>query len=116
MAEKIGEGYDVVYSDEDKLDAATGELIEPFFKPAWSPEYFRGVMYVGHLLCVRREFAAKTPFDSAFDGVQDFEFMLRLSESGCRFVVGCAVTRCFAYSSQGALSRGQIIKLNRTSN
>jgi len=84
MAEKIGDGYDVIYSDEDKLDDATGKLVEPFFKPDWSPEYFRGVMYVGHLLCVRREVAAKTRFDSAFDGAQDFEFMLRVSETGAR--------------------------------
>lgn len=84
MAEKIREGYDVVYSDEDKLDDASGGLVEPFFKPAWSPEYFRGAMYVGHLLCVRREIARKTRFDSAFDGVQDFEFMLRVSETGAK--------------------------------
>lgn len=82
MAEKLREGYDAVYSDEDKLDHATGELVEPFFKPEWSPEYFRGVMYVGHLLCVQREIANRTRFDSAFDGVQDFEFMLRVSETG----------------------------------
>lgn len=82
MREKMSEGYDAAYSDEDKLDDATGQLVEPFFKPDWSPEYFRGVMYVGHLLCVRRGLAAKTQFDSAFDGVQDFEFMLRLSETG----------------------------------
>ena len=84
VAEKLREGYDVVYSDEDKLDDATGELVAPFFKPGWSPEYFRGVMYVGHLLCVRREIAIKTRFDPAFDGVQDFEFMLRVSETGAR--------------------------------
>jgi GT2 family glycosyltransferase len=82
MREKMGGAYDVVYSDEDKLDDATGDLVEPFFKPDWSPEYFRGVMYVGHLLCLRRELANKTRFDSTFDGVQDFEFMLRLSETG----------------------------------
>jgi len=81
MRENLGEGIDVVYSDEDKLDDRTGELVEPFFKPDWSPEYLRGVMYVGHLLCVRRELAQKTKFDSAFDGVQDFEFMLRLGET-----------------------------------
>ena len=84
MAEKMSEGYDVAYSDEDKLDDATGELVEPYFKPSWSPEYFRGVMYVGHRLCVRREIARKTRFDSAFDGVQDFAFLLRLSETGAR--------------------------------
>lgn len=84
MAEQLRAGYDVVYSDEDKLEEKTGRLVEPFFKPDWSPEYFRGAMYVGHLLCLRRELAKKHRFDSAFDGVQDFEFMLRLSEQAPR--------------------------------
>jgi GT2 family glycosyltransferase len=84
MSEKLLENYDVVYSDEDKLDEGTCQLGEPFFKPAWSPEYFRGVMYIGHLLFVRRDLAQKTRFDPAFDGVQDFEFMLRISETGAR--------------------------------
>ena len=82
LREAAAAGYDVIYSDEDKLDEKTGKLVEPFHKPDWSPEYFRGAMYVGHLLCVRRELAQRTRFDSAFDGVQDFEFMLRLSETG----------------------------------
>ena len=84
MAKQVGAGADVVYSDEDKLEESTGRLVEPFFKPDWSPEYLRGAMYVGHLLCVRRELALKTRLDSAFDGVQDFEFMLRLSEQSPR--------------------------------
>ena len=84
MADKVREGCDVAYSDEDKLDDDSGELIEPFFKPDWSPEYFRGAMYVGHLLCVRTALAVKTRFDSAFDGVQDFEFVLRASETGAK--------------------------------
>jgi GT2 family glycosyltransferase len=84
MQEKLLKGFDVVYSDEDKLEDTSGVLVEPFFKPDWSPEYFRGVMYVGHLLCVRHELAARTRFDSAFDGVQDFAFMLRLSEATSR--------------------------------
>ena len=84
MAEKFSEGFDAVYSDEDKLNDARGELVERFYKPDWSPEYFRGVMYVGHLLCVRRELAAKVQFDSTFDGVQDFEFMLRVGETGAK--------------------------------
>lgn len=84
MREKLDEGYDVVYSDEDKLDDSSGALVEPFFKPEWSPEYFRGAMYVGHLLCVQRDLARKTAFDATYDGVQDFEFMLRLSEGAPR--------------------------------
>ena len=83
LFEKAGaEGYDVIYSDEDKLEDKTGKLEEPFHKPDWSPEYFRGAMYVGHLLWIRREIAQRVRFDSAFDGVQDFEFMLRVSETG----------------------------------
>lgn len=71
---------DAVYTDSNKVDE-DGLPFEPFYKPAWSPEYFRGVMYVGHLLCVRRQQArALNGFDSHFDGVQDFEFFLRYSE------------------------------------
>ena len=84
MAEAVEKDFDIVYSDEDKLDDKRAELVEPFFKPDWSPEYFRGVMYVGHLLCVRRELACEVRFDPAYDGVQDFEFVLRASESGAR--------------------------------
>ena len=84
MAGKLREGFDVGYSDEDKLDDTSGLLTEPFFKPAWSPEYFRGAIYVGHLLCLRRELATSVGFDPAFDGVQDFAFMLRVSETNAR--------------------------------
>jgi GT2 family glycosyltransferase len=71
---------DVIYSDEDKLDG-NGRLCEPFYKPDWSPEYFRGVMYVGHLLMIRRSLIeAANGFDASFDGVQDYELMLRISE------------------------------------
>jgi O-antigen biosynthesis protein len=71
---------DVVYTDEDKLDRR-GRLREPFYKPDWSPELFRGVMYVGHLLLIRRSLVAQAGgLDPAFDGVQDFELMLRVSE------------------------------------
>ena len=80
MHKKIEEGFDAVYSDEDKLEDLTGQLTEPFFKPEWSPEYLRGAMYIGHLLCVRKELAHAVRFDSDFDGVQDFEFMLRVGE------------------------------------
>jgi O-antigen biosynthesis protein len=73
-------GFDAVYTDSDKADEA-GVCSEPFYKPGWSPEYFRGVMYAGHLLCVRREVALEIGgFDSRYDGVQDFEFLLRYSE------------------------------------
>lgn len=83
-AEKFEDDYDVIYSDEDKVEDVTRARVEPFYKPDWSPEYLRGVMYIGHLLCVRHELARRVRFDCAFDGVQDFEFMLRVSETGAK--------------------------------
>jgi GT2 family glycosyltransferase len=77
-------GLDAVYTDEDKVND-DGVCAEPFYKPDWSPEYFRCVMYIGHLLCVRRDMALKiNGFDGRFNGVQDFEFMLRYSEQTSR--------------------------------
>jgi O-antigen biosynthesis protein len=71
---------DVVYSDSDKL-TLHGVRADPFLKPDWSPVYALGAMYIGHLLVVRRALAeAVGGFDSAFDTIQDFEFMLRVSE------------------------------------
>jgi GT2 family glycosyltransferase len=75
---------DVVYTDSDKI-GMNGEISEPFFKPDWSPEYFRGVMYVGHLLVIRRSLLLEVGgCDGRFDGVQDYELMLRVSERTTR--------------------------------
>ena len=71
---------DALYTDQDTVDDR-GRTSWIFHKPDWSPEYLRHVMYVGHLLVVRRSLAARLGFRSEFDGVQDFEFMLRLGEA-----------------------------------
>jgi O-antigen biosynthesis protein len=71
---------DVIYTDQDYVEA-NGDTAQHFHKPDWSPELFRGVMYVGHLLVVRRTVALRVGgFDERFNNVQDYEFMLRLSE------------------------------------
>jgi GT2 family glycosyltransferase len=71
---------DALYSDQDKL-SARGARRAPFFKPDWSPTYALGAMYLGHLLVVRRSLLANSGgFDSRFDGIQDFELLLRISE------------------------------------
>ncbi len=82
VAQALGEDpeLDVVYSDSDKL-TAHGVRADPFYKPDWSPTYALGAMYIGHLLVVRRAVAERAGgFDSAFDKIQDFEFMLRVAE------------------------------------
>ena len=71
---------DIIYSDQDKIDSQQ-QRSEPFFKPDWSPVFLRGVMYLGHLLVARRSLIREVGgCDSRFDGVQDFELALRLSE------------------------------------
>lgn len=72
--------FDVAYSDSDKL-TTSGERTDPFHKPDWSPVYSLGAMYIGHLLVVRRSLLEQCGgLDPAFDPIQDFELMLRLSE------------------------------------
>jgi O-antigen biosynthesis protein len=74
------ETIDILYSDEDKI-AADGRYEEPFYKPDWSPRLLREVMYIGHFLVVRRTLIEESGgLDGNYDGVQDFELALRLSE------------------------------------
>ncbi len=44
---------DVIYSDEDKIDGH-GRLIDTYYKPDFSPEHLESVMYVLHMLVVRK--------------------------------------------------------------
>ncbi len=77
---------DILYSDQDKIDER-GKWFAPFYKPTWSPEFFRGVMYIGHLLIFRKALLKEVaPMNKDFDGIQDYEFMLRLSEYTDRIV------------------------------
>lgn len=71
---------DIIYSDDDKIDIA-GKQYEPQFKPDWNPELLLSYMYIGHLLTIRKEFFEKNNgFRSTFDGAQDYDLMLRLTE------------------------------------
>jgi GT2 family glycosyltransferase len=71
---------DFIYSDEDKVDE-NGRLYDPFFKPAWSPELMLSMMYTGHLAVFRRQLAlAVGGFRKDFDGSQDYDLVLRMTE------------------------------------
>ena len=68
---------DVIYSDEDKI--VDGKLAAPMLKPDWSPEFFRTHDYLGHFVVMRRDLA-RAEFRSEFDGAQDYDLLLRISE------------------------------------
>ena len=70
---------DVLYTDEDKIDEHD-ELVDHFYKPVWSPEHLLSVMYMLHLLVVRKDlFFSAGAFRSDFSGAQDYDLALRLS-------------------------------------
>ncbi len=72
-------GIDVIYSDEDKLDAK-GRAVDHYFKPDWSPEHLESVMYTLHPLTVRTSlFLEVGGFRPEYTGSQDYDLMLRLS-------------------------------------
>ncbi|MGH7897886.1 MAG: glycosyltransferase family 2 protein, partial [Candidatus Binatia bacterium] len=70
---------DLMYTDEDKLDQA-GERCDTYFKPDWSPEHLDSVMYVLHLLVVRKSlFWALGGLRHEVTGAQDYDLALRAS-------------------------------------
>lgn len=71
---------DVLYSDEDHLSIG-GQHCFPFRKPDWSPDLLYSQMYVCHFTTVKRSlFNELGGFCSEYDGSQDYDLMLRLSE------------------------------------
>ena len=73
-------GARLLYSDEDKLDQGS-TLIIPAFKPDWNHRLMLGVNYVCHLLFVQKSLTDEAGLlDSVYDGAQDHEYILRLSE------------------------------------
>jgi GT2 family glycosyltransferase len=72
---------DFVYSDEDKLDDATGKFIDPYFKPDWCPDSFLSRMYTAHLGVYRRSLVEELgAMREGFEGSQDYDLVLRLVE------------------------------------
>jgi GT2 family glycosyltransferase len=71
---------DLIYSDEDKLDLG-GARCDPYFKPDWSPEHFLSCNYLCHLVVVRRSLMTEIGgFRLGFEGAQDYDVELRVSE------------------------------------
>jgi GT2 family glycosyltransferase len=71
----------LIYTDEDMLDEH-GARTQPHFKPDWNEEWIRTSNYVLHL-CVARTATARAigGFRPDHDGVQDWDFVLRLAEA-----------------------------------
>ena len=72
---------DVLYSDEEFTDVDGIKHYFPFFKPDWSRDMLYSQMYICHLLVIKKEILDKAGwFNTEFNGSQDYDLMLRLSE------------------------------------
>jgi GT2 family glycosyltransferase len=71
---------DYVYTDEDKIDRL-GLHSGPFCKPDFSPERLRTQMYTCHLSVLRRSLVEEVGgFDPRFEGSQDWDLVLKVTE------------------------------------
>lgn len=84
VAKAIAEtGAELVYSDEIVLSGDLKELGGYHFKPGFAPDNLRGCNYITHLCLFSRELAERAGFEerSEFDGAQDHDLILRLTEN-----------------------------------
>jgi glycosyltransferase involved in cell wall biosynthesis len=72
-------GLDLIYSDEDKLTDQGYD--SPILKPDWSPDFFLSCNYLCHMIFLRRDLVREVGgFQPQFDGSQDYDLLLRVSE------------------------------------
>ncbi len=70
---------DALYSDEDFLQE-DGSHVFPHLKSDFNIDLLRAHNYITHLVSVRASLVAELPLRKEFDGAQDYDFLLRLSE------------------------------------
>lgn len=75
---------DLIYSDEDKLDAG-GNRMQPLFKPDWSPDLLLSCMYIGRIMAISRSAWERIGgIHPEFEQAWDYDLALRVIEAGGR--------------------------------
>ena len=83
IASQANPTAEALYSDRGHIDEAGERVGRDFLKPRWSPERLRGNMYIAHLTVLSREAAlAVGGFHAEFEGSQDHDLVLRVTERG----------------------------------
>ena len=73
--------YDILYTDEDKVDGDGKEHLDPNFKPDFSIDLFRSHNYITHFFVVKKKIVDEIGgFRPEFDGSQDYDLMFRCIE------------------------------------
>lgn len=77
----IEENADFIYSDENTFHKEISDAFNPHYKPDFSIDTLRGNNYICHFSVFSRELLEKVgKFRSEFDGSQDYDMILRLTE------------------------------------
>ena len=83
VVKQINDTPDVefIYTDEDKFNVLKGRF-EPHFKPDFAIDTLRSNNYICHFSIFKKELMDKLGgFRKEFDGAQDFDIILRMSET-----------------------------------
>lgn len=73
--------HDIIYTDEDKLNAGKNMYENPNMKPDYSPDLFCSHNYITHFFVVKTDIIKGVGgFRSEFDGSQDYDLMFRCIE------------------------------------
>lgn len=71
---------DVIYCDEDKIDE-NGKHSDPWYKSDWNPDLLYSFNYVMHFVLLRRRvFEQAGGVRTAYEGSQDYDLLLRVSQ------------------------------------
>ncbi len=78
---------DFIYTDEDKTDENTKRFFDPYFKPDYSIHTLRSNNYICHFSVFKREMIDKVgKFRSEYDGAQDYDIILRITEQANKII------------------------------
>lgn len=73
---------DFIYTDEALFSVRPRDSRTMHFKPDFSPDYLNACNYICHLSVIRRSLVDRVGmYEAAFDGSQDFDFTLRVTEA-----------------------------------
>lgn len=76
-----GAEYELIYTDEDKVDMEGKTHFQPHFKPDINIDLLRSNNYITHFTMVKRSLLDRVGgIRAEFDGAQDYDFILRCVE------------------------------------
>lgn len=96
-------GADFIYSDECKFQFYRKDAFDAFFKPDYAPDALYGCNYICHFTVFSKALQAKVGgFRNRFNGSQDYDLQLRLTEQAAKIVHIPKVLYYWRYHSNSA--------------